>query len=1042
MPVLDIPLVTQDQSPTSQIAPNGLLKLVMNGRYVDYGQTTSIRKRVGYHVHTITGLPDEPVDAISEHDGVRIAYVDGDVYTYDSVRNAWTAQGDSGSVSVTERRSILSSSTTVPNAVDSAQAGTRTVYLSHTPPNQVFYYELRDTATGNTIIPPTIVSAGALYNGFVRCAASSTHIFIAYEDRTNNDLRALVIDVSDDSVSSDTAIITDLNGGVSSCFDIIHDDNGDFDIAYHRSGGAITVKRFTSAKSNTLTSGGAVPLGTPTGIGLGLTTNGDGLLVYRNSTGSVYQPWHINQTNLSITAFADFGNASANPVVRVGISKTDDADELMVIWTHRPGSGTDSTHMRVLDPGANTVLATVRNLYDLTLGSKPIYDEDRGKVYAVVGHQGFEDQTQRDAYMVNLRADEVRTGSASIVPYVEARFAHGIYHDDSSKELTGFITEPSDGVYEYFHGTFTSAQTEQLPGLIDLKATRFTSVQNGRHVSVDVGTLQYVAGGGLKVWDGFELTEAGFEYFNWATNGDITSSTGGGSVVAGDYEFQITFEWKSQDGSVWRSAASPIDTVTIGGAPPNQFDFTLPQLRLTRRLDTTNPVTIALYRSLVDATGAHHRMVALGTAPPVNDPHTAGKLAHSDGNADAAFADRDLLYQDGNVAFNEAPPPSNIIWTHDDALCGVDPEDPTRVWVTKRTEYGIPAEHNGFFQIRVDSSTGITAGASSDGLIILFDETSVYVVGGQGFTNTLQGGYQPPRKLPASNGCVNHLSVVQGGTNGDIYFQSNAGICVMSRGGQQVQIISAPIQTTLEAFPVVRGSVLDPARSLIYWSVTDSLGLNGCLVIYDYRRGKWIVDVISGLVPGRLAMWDGEVAIAMIDNKLIYRSAGDAASDVYLDFDGGEGGGYDFTIATHEVRFGGLNGMAHVHKVGVVGEMLETANDSPSFDITIGANGQGGIPVTLGEGSGAPGDGGAATVYTQTFEVNSGADRALGQADDGATVRREFSPAVSRFSSLEIWLSTASTDNTPDMAFSGLSIEYTELRGLGWTVGASSKERG
>lgn len=1040
MPVQSIPFVAQDQSGTGQLGNDGVCRLVKNGRYVDFGQATAIEKRRGYNAFSVTGLPaNTQIDAISEHNGIKLALAGGDIYAYDPQRASWVNRGDSGNVSIVEKRHIVASAVYTPFAIDSASTNGRTLYAYGQGYLNNSYYEVRDSVTGAVVIDK--VSLSTIYR--IRCVATGNYLVLVYQATAGSSIIARVIDTTDDSLTGPTTIITGVaaTAKTSDIFDIATaSDDGEFDIAYILSAdGKVYIKRFDETLTNLLTSSAHTIGAGITGIGLGYNGGTFGLLMAH--AGASYPCYSVTASTLATTSVGDVSGSlsSTDDVVRVGICGTDTASQFLAVWTFRPASGTDRTISNVVDCGASPspTIATPRACYDMTLRSKPVYDSNRNKIYCVLADTGFGTLAQRDAFIVNLRYEELMAGSTAFTPWPEARIMHGLYNDYNTyydNQSTVTITQPETGEFEVFLDAFTTAQTEEVKGFVDLKAIRFTSNQRGRHVFVDTGALHYISGGDLKHWDGRDLSEAGFAYYPWVTAPDIVMTSGAGSFADGTYDFRVTYEHKASDGSIWRSAASPVVQVGPSGGPSNKFDLTLPSMRLTRRTNAINPITMGVYVSAVGTTGTHYRALDSNALPPINATTTAGKVAYT--ISSGTFSDRDILYQDGGVLFNEQPPPSDIIWTHDSSIFGIDPEDPKRVWGTKQAAYGSPPEHNSFIQIRVDSANGLTAGASSLGNMVLFDESSVYIVGGQGFTNTGGGGFQAPRKLPTSHGCISHLSVIQGGDNGDIYYLSKAGLCVL-RGGSSATVISAPVQETLKAYPNVQGAALVEADSTIYWSFADDAGTDGCIVWFDYRRGKWGVDVLPSHLnaPGRLGVWDDRLAVTIKGTRNLYQYSAITDSARFQD------AGYSILmeVATDELRFGGFDGMAHLRSVGLVVEQRDDGANAPThkpqIDMDLAVNGQGGQSSTFGAGTGVTGDGGAATTYGTTFTYVVGNDRSAGEVPYLGVGRRQFSPAVSRVSSLQVWLA-GNEDNMAGVALVGLELDFEPLRGTGWTSAA------
>src|SRR5256885_15532762 len=148
------------------------------------------------------------------------------------------------------------------------------------------------------------------------------------------------------------------------------------------------------------------------------------------------------------------------------------------------------------------------------------------------------------------------------------------------------------------------------------------------------------------MYDGISPVEHGFHLFPEPVT--VATSTTGGLIPAGTFQYVVVYSWTDNQGQIHRSAPSiPVSQVTTGATSSNTL--TIPTLRLTAKQGTRAPVVLEVYRTQSN-TGTFY-LVSSITAPTLNDP-TVDTVSFVDTLADTAIQGNALLYTTGGVVEN------------------------------------------------------------------------------------------------------------------------------------------------------------------------------------------------------------------------------------------------------------------------------------------------------------------------------------------------------------------------------------------------------
>jgi hypothetical protein len=378
---------------------------------------------------------------------------------------------------------------------------------------------------------------------------------------------------------------------------------------------------------------------------------------------------------------------------------------------------------------------------------------------------------------------------------------------------------------------------------------------------VRFGQTLYVTGAEILQYDGAALTEVGFHYFPYyfevtTTNGP--SSETGDFVEAGDYYFKLTYRWTNACGERERSTTASVAGEAADGVDDG-FELTvISPLNITHKdpsaIAGLNGVAIDIWRTLADPTDDAPYYLVSSSDPA--DASAENNYIGSDVSAgltddfldfftNVVAATTETNPENGGYLESLAPPPATIIAASESRLflAGVA-GDPDRVWYSRQRNPGEVASFHDALTFGVPITGGdITALAIMNETLVVFRETAIYMIPGDGFDNAGGGAnYGPARTLSTDVGAVSMESVAL--VDRGLIFKSSKGWYQLSRGGFGLEYIGAPVADYDDEDPlaihVVQSQhqirILTSSRMLVLdtlvnqwgeWSVDD--GLHACM---------------------------------------------------------------------------------------------------------------------------------------------------------------------------------------------------------------------
>lgn len=422
---------------------------------------------------------------------------------------------------------------------------------------------------------------------------------------------------------------------------------------------------------------------------------------------------------------------------------------------------------------------------------------------------------------------------------------------------------------------------------------------------VRLGQTLYITGAEVKQYDGAGLYEVGFHLFPYYFE---SSTPGSGSLSAGTYAYKVTLRWQNARGETERSTTATIGTVTTTASD----EVTL---------DNISPLTAITHKGSAPAVEAWRTVVDPGDEAPFylvtsNDPATTsgdncylgnagspiGPWTDSMGDTDATT--KETNPENGAVLEALPPPPATLIAASADRLflAGVA-NDPDRVWYSKQRNEGEIAAFNDALTVAVPQPGGdITAiVVAADGTPIVFRETAIYVLLGDGYDNAGQGQNYVARLASPDIGAVSQEAVVLG--DAGVYFKSRKGWRILNRAFQ-VANIGDPVTDYDSEDPLA--VVVMKAQNQIRVLTSSRMLVLDTLASEAFGRPTWAEWSVGDGVHA--CLWNG---------VHVYLSSSSGLKQQRSDYTGVD---YGMDVETAWIKFNDLQGFARLRRLLVLGE--------------------------------------------------------------------------------------------------------------------------
>lgn len=444
----------------------------------------------------------------------------------------------------------------------------------------------------------------------------------------------------------------------------------------------------------------------------------------------------------------------------------------------------------------------------------------------------------------------------------------------------------------------------QIKGRLTIDNDQFFSLLGVNSTTIDfdlddpfqneiLGENLHISGGFLMMYDGDKVVEHNFHLFPEDLT-DAGTSTTGGFLGDGAYQYAAVYVWTDAKGQLHRSAPSIGLDITLSGATnTQQQSITIPTLRLTQK----NDVAIELYRT--EAAGTIFYKISNTSSPTLNDP-TVDSVTIIDTLSDTNLIEREVLYTTGGVLDNIIAPSNSIIESFSDRIFLAGLEDQNKLQYSKIRFDGAPVEFNDTLTIQVNSKGGpISALKAMDEKLIIFKDSAIFYLSGDGPNNLgQQDTFIKPELISSDIGCININSVVL--TPDGLMFKSKKGIYLLSKS-LGLQYIGANVEVFNDL--KISSAIVVPEENQVRFTTKD-----GETLVYNYFVRQW-------------ATFTNHRALSAINVNFTY---------YYLRFDGilyiedeigftDNGSPINLKLATGWISFASVQGFQRLYKLLLLG---------------------------------------------------------------------------------------------------------------------------
>lgn len=358
------------------------------------------------------------------------------------------------------------------------------------------------------------------------------------------------------------------------------------------------------------------------------------------------------------------------------------------------------------------------------------------------------------------------------------------------------------------------------------------------------------AGGNLNIsgdmlwgYDGVLPVESGFHLYPETVVASLGSaSSAAGSMTAQSYFYRAVYQWTDNKGMTHQSAPSIPINVNVPSGIGGTLVF-VPGLRITSRDYAAYPTKIALYRWST-AQPVYYQVTQVVAPSNVFNPVTPGGIrtfplvTFYDTTSDSVIQDNDILYTEGGIVENIAPPAPRAMATFDSRLWTINAENENELWFSKALVAGQPVEMSDLFTYFVPPSTstgqhtgGVKSLAQMDDKLILFKKNSIYYIAGRGPDDTgANFQYSDPIFISSGVSCSNPNSTVL--TPLGLMFESEGnGIWLLNRS-LSLEYVGIDVDSYRNLR--VRSALLIPNDTEVRFILED-----GTELVYDYAVQQW-----------------------------------------------------------------------------------------------------------------------------------------------------------------------------------------------------------
>lgn len=452
--------------------------------------------------------------------------------------------------------------------------------------------------------------------------------------------------------------------------------------------------------------------------------------------------------------------------------------------------------------------------------------------------------------------------------------------------------------HEFLNTNILNATT----ATVDFQPTRYLP-------SAQAGNSLVVAGGLLWHYAGDYFKELGFLFS--PTFKSSSKSTSGGSMAAGTYLYQATYEWTDVHGNLQQSAPSEQLSVEVTHATSNSVGLVVYGLQLTHKTD----VKLVIYRT--DTGEAIKYKVA---------------SAAIDGSATYSFTDitgygltdNTALYTDMNELAHVPPGSCTDITVFRNRIFAVGSDN--AVYYSSTLTPGISpffVATSQYFTVDnyAKEITGIENNVQS---LVVFTENGVYYVSGEGPDGTgANGAFTQPKLSAPDQGMISYGA--HANTPLGVMFVSRRGIYLIGRN-MQVTYAGKSVEDFTNSITITDIAIIDAKNEIRF------LYGNGNMLVYNYAFNTWSqTDTNDNQTSVGIEYAEGRFFFVNAAGQVLYEDTStyvDQLATVGASDSIASTGGYDYMISTNWLRIPDLGKASRVYRIKFMGIGQENHSQS------------------------------------------------------------------------------------------------------------------
>lgn len=447
--------------------------------------------------------------------------------------------------------------------------------------------------------------------------------------------------------------------------------------------------------------------------------------------------------------------------------------------------------------------------------------------------------------------------------------------------------------------------------------TTFELFSTERRQTAGAGGLLYIAGAPLQLYDGFSLTEAGFNEV--PTIKSITADSSGSLAEDAEYEYVLVWEYALPDGTFFESPPSPPFSFETGtGEDEAVVTVHAPHSTRVALGDAIYgaQVTGVLYRTQWDSTNAarfsEFKEAQRFEIPGGLDGYGAD-VSVDDTRSDSALSTRPTLYTQGGPVEHNAPEACTFIDASSSRITVGGLARQSETQESKELPLDTPANFStlsSFFSRFPEPVVGVV---SLDGGRIVFTSSNVYTLEGEGPADDASGALPPPVELASAGGLKSANSLLKAPDG--VWFQlDDSKLYRMPRGRGAPEWLGVDIQDTLASFPDITGAARVRVDDAVAFATQNSAGTAARIVLRSLRTGIWTEDTPP------LETSSGIEALCSFGERLAYVSGGVVYAQSASGFTDGSSTLIELQWKTHPLFPFELGGNGVMHDVMITGE--------------------------------------------------------------------------------------------------------------------------